>query len=127
MLPKAVANHTTATFIGESCWFKICSEATSDIPKSNTTDVLVQYVMLRRDLIDTWPTVSVVTQDCRASVNPRVLTQLFLIVFQKTVNEVDVDDIIMKQQLVPAISSRGFRHAGESLSVYIMEKLQKAN
>ncbi|CAN6583489.1 unnamed protein product [Malus baccata var. baccata] len=39
------------------------AEANPDIPKSDTTDVLVQYVVLRRDLIDTWPTGSVVTQD----------------------------------------------------------------
>ncbi|KAF5748086.1 hypothetical protein HS088_TW04G00035 [Tripterygium wilfordii] len=31
-------------------------------------DVLVQYVVLRRDLIDTWPLGSVVTQGCHASV-----------------------------------------------------------
>ncbi|XXG71074.1 hypothetical protein AAC387_Pa07g0407 [Persea americana] len=33
-----------------------------------STDVLVQYVVLRRDLIDTWPLGSVVTQGCHASV-----------------------------------------------------------
>ncbi|GJW68384.1 putative peptidyl-tRNA hydrolase PTRHD1 [Tanacetum coccineum] len=33
-----------------------------------TPDVLVQYVVLRRDLIDTWPLGSVVTQGCHASV-----------------------------------------------------------
>ncbi|XP_076888828.1 uncharacterized protein LOC143539380 [Bidens hawaiensis] len=33
-----------------------------------TSDVLVQYVVLRRDLIDTWPLGSVVTQGCHASV-----------------------------------------------------------
>ncbi|KAJ8628920.1 hypothetical protein MRB53_022243 [Persea americana] len=32
------------------------------------TDALVQYVVLRRDLIDTWPLGSVVTQGCHASV-----------------------------------------------------------
>ncbi|XP_002515344.2 putative peptidyl-tRNA hydrolase PTRHD1 [Ricinus communis] len=32
-------------------------------------DVLVQYVVLRRDLIDTWPMGSVVTQGCHASVS----------------------------------------------------------
>ncbi|XP_018502328.1 putative peptidyl-tRNA hydrolase PTRHD1 [Pyrus x bretschneideri] len=45
------------------------AEANPDIPKSDTTDVLVQYVVLRRDLIDTWPTGSVVTQGCHASVS----------------------------------------------------------
>ncbi|CAH1415221.1 unnamed protein product [Lactuca virosa] len=33
-----------------------------------TSDVLVQYVVLRRDLIDSWPLGSVVTQGCHASV-----------------------------------------------------------
>ncbi|KAG1326886.1 putative peptidyl-tRNA hydrolase PTRHD1 [Cocos nucifera] len=31
-------------------------------------DVIVQYVVLRRDLIDTWPLGSIVTQGCHASV-----------------------------------------------------------
>ncbi|OMO86116.1 Peptidyl-tRNA hydrolase, PTH2 [Corchorus capsularis] len=35
----------------------------------NKDDVLVQYVVLRRDLIDTWPLGSVVTQGCHASVS----------------------------------------------------------
>ncbi|CAK7354156.1 unnamed protein product [Dovyalis caffra] len=35
----------------------------------NLDDVLVQYVVLRRDLIDTWPMGSVVTQGCHASVS----------------------------------------------------------
>ncbi|KAM2138459.1 hypothetical protein ACFX1Q_010506 [Malus domestica] len=76
------------------------AEATPDIPKSDTTDVLVQYVVLRRDLIDTWPTSSVVTQGCHASASPRVLTQLVpvvfqktlvLVIFQKAVNGVEID------------------------------------
>ncbi|XP_009347970.2 uncharacterized protein LOC103939598 [Pyrus x bretschneideri] len=45
------------------------AEVNPDIPKSDTTEVLVQYVVLRRDLIDTWPTGSVVTQGCHASVS----------------------------------------------------------
>ncbi|CAM8952741.1 unnamed protein product [Rhodiola kirilowii] len=44
----------------------------SAAPESNDTvnnrDVLVQYVVLRRDLIDSWPLGSVVTQGCHASV-----------------------------------------------------------
>lgn len=36
---------------------------------SNNDDVLIQYVVLRRDLIDTWPLGSVVTQGCHASVS----------------------------------------------------------
>ncbi|XP_057829915.2 uncharacterized protein LOC131040962 isoform X2 [Cryptomeria japonica] len=34
----------------------------------NTDDVLVQYVVMRRDLIDSWPMGSVITQGCHASV-----------------------------------------------------------
>ncbi|MED6219335.1 hypothetical protein PIB30_034853 [Stylosanthes scabra] len=36
---------------------------------SENGDVVVQYVVLRRDLIDTWPLGSVVTQGCHASVS----------------------------------------------------------
>ncbi|KDP33454.1 hypothetical protein JCGZ_07025 [Jatropha curcas] len=36
--------------------------------EENSEDVVVQYVVLRRDLIDTWPLGSVVTQGCHASV-----------------------------------------------------------
>ncbi|XP_024162244.1 putative peptidyl-tRNA hydrolase PTRHD1 [Rosa chinensis] len=45
------------------------SEANPDTSKPETPDVLVQYVVLRRDLIDTWPLGSVVTQGCHASVS----------------------------------------------------------
>lgn len=42
----------------------------NDAPSSySNADVLVQYVVLRRDLIDTWPLGSVVTQGCHASVS----------------------------------------------------------
>jgi peptidyl-tRNA hydrolase len=40
-----------------------------DSVKAENSDVLVQYVVLRRDLIDTWPLGSVVTQGCHASVS----------------------------------------------------------
>ncbi|TMW98254.1 hypothetical protein EJD97_004292 [Solanum chilense] len=36
--------------------------------ESSITDTVVQYVVLRRDLIDTWPLGSVVTQGCHAAV-----------------------------------------------------------
>ncbi|KAH0705114.1 hypothetical protein KY290_012057 [Solanum tuberosum] len=36
--------------------------------ESSITDTVVQYVVLRRDLIDTWPLGSVVTQACHAAV-----------------------------------------------------------
>ncbi|KAI4316213.1 hypothetical protein L6164_024212 [Bauhinia variegata] len=41
----------------------------NDTPPPENADVLVQYVVLRRDLIDTWPLGSVVTQGCHASVS----------------------------------------------------------
>lgn len=42
----------------------------NDAPQqSENADVVVQYVVLRRDLIDTWPLGSVVTQGCHASVS----------------------------------------------------------
>lgn len=41
------------------------SQVSSD---SVAEDVMVQYVVLRRDLIDAWPLGSVVTQGCHASV-----------------------------------------------------------
>lgn len=45
------------------------SDPQNDVVKTqNNDDVLVQYVVLRRDLIDTWPMGSVVTQGCHASV-----------------------------------------------------------
>lgn len=42
--------------------------AAAEERKSSESDVVVQYVVLRRDLIDTWPLGSVVTQGCHASV-----------------------------------------------------------
>lgn len=53
------------------------SQLTSETDASRTNDensaekpddVVVQYVVLRRDLIDSWPLGSVVTQGCHASV-----------------------------------------------------------
>ncbi|ESW09119.1 hypothetical protein PHAVU_009G101700 [Phaseolus vulgaris] len=42
----------------------------NDAPQQpENADVVVQYVVLRRDLIDTWPLGSVVTQGCHASVS----------------------------------------------------------
>ncbi|POO03842.1 Peptidyl-tRNA hydrolase, PTH [Trema orientale] len=40
-----------------------------DAVEAQSSDALVQYVVLRRDLIDTWPLGSVVTQGCHASVS----------------------------------------------------------
>ncbi|XP_027942349.1 putative peptidyl-tRNA hydrolase PTRHD1 [Vigna unguiculata] len=43
---------------------------TNDGPQNlESADVVVQYVVLRRDLIDTWPLGSVITQGCHASVS----------------------------------------------------------
>ncbi|WCJ30504.1 Peptidyl-tRNA hydrolase II (PTH2) family protein [Euphorbia peplus] len=44
------------------------SVAADETKLPSAEDVLVQYVVLRRDLIDTWPTGSVVTQGCHAAV-----------------------------------------------------------
>ncbi|KAD3641806.1 hypothetical protein E3N88_31030 [Mikania micrantha] len=43
-------------------------DAPAAVNSEPASDVLVQYVVLRRDLIDTWPLGSVVTQGCHASV-----------------------------------------------------------
>ncbi|KAF8407335.1 hypothetical protein HHK36_006462 [Tetracentron sinense] len=45
------------------------SDAGNRVGESQISDVLVQYVVLRRDLIDSWPLGSVVTQGCHASVS----------------------------------------------------------
>ncbi|KAL2893704.1 putative peptidyl-tRNA hydrolase PTRHD1, partial [Bienertia sinuspersici] len=44
------------------------TETKTVTPNSSEEEVVVQYVVLRRDLIDTWPLGSVVTQGCHASV-----------------------------------------------------------
>ncbi|KAL7608351.1 uncharacterized protein LOC111884186 [Lactuca sativa] len=44
------------------------TEVSATENSETTSDVLVQYVVLRRDLIDSWPLGSVVTQGCHASV-----------------------------------------------------------
>ncbi|KAI3898368.1 hypothetical protein MKW92_018692 [Papaver armeniacum] len=47
----------------------IPSETVNNVEeKKPNSDVVVQYVVLRRDLIDSWPLGSVVTQGCHASV-----------------------------------------------------------
>ncbi|KAG5045270.1 hypothetical protein JHK86_014676 [Glycine max] len=47
----------------------LSSNSMSQPATTNDADVVVQYVVLRRDLIDTWPLGSVVTQGCHASVS----------------------------------------------------------
>uniref|UniRef100_A0A803LXT6 peptidyl-tRNA hydrolase n=2 Tax=Chenopodium quinoa TaxID=63459 RepID=A0A803LXT6_CHEQI len=48
---------------------RMSADATVDSSETAAAeDVVVQYVVLRRDLIDTWPLGSVVTQGCHASV-----------------------------------------------------------
>ena len=47
----------------------LSSNSMSQPATTNHADVVVQYVVLRRDLIDTWPLGSVVTQGCHASVS----------------------------------------------------------
>ena len=44
------------------------NENSAEKPDDVPDDVVVQYVVLRRDLIDSWPLGSVVTQGCHASV-----------------------------------------------------------
>ncbi|GAB4833089.1 hypothetical protein Ancab_007148 [Ancistrocladus abbreviatus] len=44
------------------------ASATASTADSKDVDVVVQYVVLRRDIIDKWPLGSVVTQGCHASV-----------------------------------------------------------
>ncbi|GER34388.1 peptidyl-tRNA hydrolase II family protein [Striga asiatica] len=44
------------------------SSAAAQGTDSSATDTLMQYVVLRRDLIDSWPLGSLVTQGCHASV-----------------------------------------------------------
>ncbi|XP_074275179.1 uncharacterized protein LOC141599151 [Silene latifolia] len=47
---------------------RMSSGTTSGEEVTAKEEVVVQYVVLRRDLIDTWPMGSVVTQGCHASV-----------------------------------------------------------
>ena len=61
-----IAHLTTATPMASSD--PVAATVTCDAGSSDPGDVLVQYVVLRRDLIDTWPMGSVVTQGCHASV-----------------------------------------------------------
>ncbi|XP_010262334.1 PREDICTED: putative peptidyl-tRNA hydrolase PTRHD1 [Nelumbo nucifera] len=47
----------------------LASDAGNGVREAENSDVLVQYIVLRRDLIDSWPLGSVVTQGCHASVS----------------------------------------------------------
>ncbi|KAI9098019.1 hypothetical protein K1719_025790 [Acacia pycnantha] len=47
----------------------VSASSQDDKSPAEIADVIVQYVVLRRDLIDTWPLGSVVTQGCHASVS----------------------------------------------------------
>ncbi|XP_050215802.1 uncharacterized protein LOC126666927 [Mercurialis annua] len=65
-LPRRFATRMSSNSESEAA--KPLNNATEgEIPPEK--DVLVQYVVLRRDLIDTWPTGSIVTQGCHASVS----------------------------------------------------------
>ncbi|KAK1323996.1 hypothetical protein QJS10_CPA02g01548 [Acorus calamus] len=46
----------------------LSNPSTGDRAETEAEEVVVQYVVLRRDLIDSWPLGSVVTQGCHASV-----------------------------------------------------------
>lgn len=63
----AFSLRATAARMESTC----ASTTTADsaaIAQGTEADTVVQYVVLRRDLIDTWPLGSVVTQGCHASV-----------------------------------------------------------
>ncbi|KAJ7966042.1 Peptidyl-tRNA hydrolase II (PTH2) family protein [Quillaja saponaria] len=62
-------SYSTSQPAPESDPSPIAPTSESNTPEPEKTDVLVQYVVLRRDLIDSWPLGSVVTQGCHASVS----------------------------------------------------------
>ncbi|TXG62374.1 hypothetical protein EZV62_013737 [Acer yangbiense] len=73
--PRVLSSRRRPRLISMSSDSSSAAAAAAD-PTTNTVssqndndDVLVQYVVLRRDLIDTWPLGSVVTQGCHASVS----------------------------------------------------------
>lgn len=61
---------TAARMESSSVAINASADSTTDHQdsESSVVDTVVQYVVLRRDLIDTWPLGSVVTQGCHASV-----------------------------------------------------------
>ncbi|KAI3929200.1 hypothetical protein MKX01_006436 [Papaver californicum] len=63
------ASSTKMSSISNEESISIPSETVNNVEeKKQNSDVVVQYVVLRRDLIDSWPLGSVVTQGCHASV-----------------------------------------------------------
>ncbi|XVF89468.1 hypothetical protein PTKIN_Ptkin19aG0132800 [Pterospermum kingtungense] len=65
----SVANRKLSSTMSEPISEPPAAAKTNSPAAGNNDDVLVQYVVLRRDLIDTWPLGSVVTQGCHASVS----------------------------------------------------------
>ncbi|XP_042517165.1 uncharacterized protein LOC122091351 isoform X2 [Macadamia integrifolia] len=47
----------------------LASDSGNAVGNTPDADVLVQYIVLRRDLIDSWPLGSIITQGCHASVS----------------------------------------------------------
>ncbi|CAN4105253.1 unnamed protein product [Withania somnifera] len=63
---------TSISLSGDSTTTTAVSATTAggnnSVEENSVTDTVVQYVVLRKDLIDTWPLGSVVTQGCHAAV-----------------------------------------------------------
>ncbi|KAL3613847.1 hypothetical protein CASFOL_041921 [Castilleja foliolosa] len=59
---------TTAARMESSTAANASPDSAGVTQTTEISDTLMQYVVLRRDLIDTWPLGSVVTQGCHASV-----------------------------------------------------------
>ncbi|XVE53475.1 hypothetical protein DITRI_Ditri03aG0006200 [Diplodiscus trichospermus] len=69
-LPICVTNWKLSSSMSQPSSKPLAATKTDSPPTvGNNDDVLVQYVVLRRDLVDTWPLGSVVTQGCHASIN----------------------------------------------------------
>lgn len=77
-LPAASLSNRSSGLISDSMSQPTCSSTTDPNtrssqnnapPQPENADVVIQYVVLRRDLIDTWPLGSLVTQGCHASVS----------------------------------------------------------
>ncbi|KAJ9549596.1 hypothetical protein OSB04_022139 [Centaurea solstitialis] len=68
LLHLHLRRHSSSPMASSSSDAAAAAEAPATGSSEPASDVLVQYVVLRRDLIDTWPLGSVVTQGCHASV-----------------------------------------------------------
>ncbi|CAL5015034.1 unnamed protein product [Urochloa decumbens] len=66
--PLPRSNMSTAAAAPDSAASNAAAAAGGEEGGKEAVDVLVQYVVLRRDLADAWPMGSVVTQGCHAAV-----------------------------------------------------------